>query len=80
VAGAGEDRDPRVAGVGGVGPRAPAEGEDRAPRVGDELLVAAAVAEPVDELLGHRGRSYAFPGNCGPGRRDAASATASFGL
>ena len=46
VAGAGGDRDPRVARVCRVGPRAQAEREDRAARVGHELLVAAAVAEP----------------------------------
>ena len=46
VAGAGGDRDRRVAGVGRVGPRAQAEREDRAAGVGHELLVPAAVAEP----------------------------------
>ena len=52
--GAREDRDPRVARVGGVGLRAQAEREDGAPGVGDELLVDAAVAEAaVGPALGH---------------------------
>ena len=45
VAGAGGHRKARVARIGGVLARALAEREDRAARVGDQPLVAAAVAE-----------------------------------
>src|SRR5687767_254725 len=45
VSRAAEDRDARVAGIGGVGAGALAEREGRASGVGDEPLMAAAVAE-----------------------------------
>ena len=51
---AAEDRQPRVARVLGLGPGAQAEREDRAPGVGDKLLVDALVAETAaDRSIAH---------------------------
>src|SRR5215211_2611872 len=45
MTGAREHRNPRIAGILRLGARAPAEREDRAARVADDLLVDARVAQ-----------------------------------